>query len=158
MEKEKGKIRAQMIRSLEAYRGKPDFTFFDAPNAEHQLGHIQLDDNDLEVLQMNLSDSSWILLTTKCLFIHQNEINNRINGPEIKDFYFLNRAYARNKKKMPEFENPAGFKSWFHSGDFKIVKNNDEEIMVNLPHHDFGFCLLKAIDKLRFVSKRYIGI
>ncbi|AUC13851.1 hypothetical protein BTO06_01200 [Tenacibaculum sp. SZ-18] len=158
MRKEKEKIKTQIIKSLEVYKGKPRFNFFDSSDSNTRLNNVALDDNDLEVLLMDLGNSNWILLTTKCLFVRQNGIDNRINGIEIEDFKFLNLENGRNKEKAAEFKNPREYKSWLYSGDFKIIKKDNTEIIVNLPHHDFGFCLFNAIKKLRFVTNKYEGI
>jgi len=158
LKKEKEKIRIQIIKSLEVYKGKSGFIFFDSSESNSQSIEVDLDDNDLEVLLMNLDESNWMLLTTKCLFIRQNGISNRINGIEIEGFEFLNLAHIRNKEKAAEFKNPGEFKSWLYSGDFKITKKDKTNIIVNLPHHDFGFCLFNAIKKLRFVTNKYEGI
>ena len=157
MKKEKEKIRAQIIKSLEVYIGKTGFIFFNETDSNHQKLNVNLDNNDLEVLLMNLDESNWILLTTKCLFIWQNGLSHRINGIEIEEFEFLNLEHIRNKKKAAEFKNHGEFKSWLFSGDFKITKQDKTNVTVNLPHHDFGFCLFNAIKKLRFVTNKYEG-
>lgn len=158
MKKEKEKIRIQIIKSLEAYMGKPGFSFIDSSGSNSRVTDIDLDDNDLEVLLMDLGDSNWILLTTKCLFIEQNGIGNRINGIEIEEFKFLNRDNHRNKKKAADFKTPGEHKRWLYSGEFKIIKKDKSNVIVNLPHHDFGFCLFYAIKKLQFVTNKYEGI
>ena len=158
MKKEKEKIRTQIIKSLEVYKGKSGFIFFDSSDSNPLSNEVALDDNDLEVLLMNLDESNWILLTTKCLFIKQNGISIRINGIEILGFEFLNLLHVKNKEKAAEFKIPGEFKSWLYSGDFKITKKDNTDVVVNLPHHDFGFCLFNAIKKLRFVTNKYEGI
>ncbi|WP_291726304.1 hypothetical protein [Bernardetia sp.] len=157
MKKEKEKIRTQIIKSLEVYKGKLGFHFFDLPNSSFKSTEFVLDNNDIEVLLMDLGNSNWILLTTKCLFISQNGINNKIEGIEIQSFEFLN-LNNRHKRKADEFRNLAEFKSWLYSGDFKITKKHNAYVTVNLPHHDFGFCLFNAIKKLRFVTNKYENI
>jgi hypothetical protein len=158
MRKEKEKIKAQIIKSLEAYKGKIGFDFFESSNSISKTEVVKLDENDTEVLLMNLTDSSWILLTTKCLFIWRNDSETRIDGVDIIKFEFLNLANGRSKEKAAEFKNPGEYKSWLYSGDFRIVRNNSTEVIVILPHHDFGFCLFNAIKKLQFVTKKYEGI
>ena len=158
LKKEKEKIRNQIIKSLEAYKGKSGFIFFDLPDSKVQSTDTKLDNNDLEVLQMNLGGSNWILLTTKSLIISQSGIINRINGLEIDECEFVNLENGLSKEKAVEFETTGGYKSWLHSGDFKVIKKDNTSVLVSLPHHDFGFCLLKAIKKLCFVMNKYNGI
>lgn len=158
MEKAKGKIKAQIIKGLEAYKGNSCFIFFDDDHLHDQLSHIELDANDVAVLLMNLNDSDWILLTTKCLFIRQNGISHRINGFEIEEFKFLNVENGRSKEKIAEFRSLVAYKSWLYSGNFKITRTDYTEVIVKLPHHDVGFCLFNAIKKLRFVATKYVGI
>lgn len=158
MKKEKEKIRSQIIKSIEVYRGKTGFVFFDSSDPVLQHGSVELDDNDIEILLMSLNISSWILLTTKCLFIYQNDSISRINGVDIKEFEFLNLLNGRSEEKASEFKNTTEYKSWLYSGDFRIVRNNETVVIVNLPHHDFGFCLFNSIKKLQFVTNKYEGI
>lgn len=158
MKKKKEKIRNQIVKALEVYKGKSGFSFFDSSDSNSWPTNVDLDDNDLEVLLMHLDNSNWILLTTKCLFIEQNGIVNRINGIQIEKFKFLNLENGKNEEKVAEFKNHEEYKSWLYSGDFKIITKDNTEVIVNLPHHDFGLCLFNALKKLRFVTNKYEGI
>ncbi|WP_375561781.1 hypothetical protein ACE193_04300 [Bernardetia sp. OM2101] len=158
MKKEKEKIKAQLIKSLEVYKKKLGFHFFDLPDSSFQSSEFVLDDNDVEVLLMDLGNSNWILLTTKCLFINQDNTINRVDGLEIEKFKFLNQEQGRRRRKALELKNHGEYKRWLYSGDFKIIKKDNTNVVVNLPHHDFGFSMYKIIDKLRFVTDKYEGI
>lgn len=158
MKKEKEKIRTQITSHLKVYKGKTGFNFFDSPESSFQSSEFVLDDNDIEVLLMDLGNSNWILLTTKCLFVRQNGTINRINALEIEDVKFLNQENSKSKAKKIKFKSPKEQKSWLYSGDFKIIKADNTNVIANLPHHDFGFCLITAITKLRFVTNKYEGV
>ncbi|MEM6298227.1 MAG: hypothetical protein AAF740_06005 [Bacteroidota bacterium] len=151
--KEKEKIRDQIIKSLEVYKGKDGFTFapFSSPT------NVKLCDNDTEVLLMKLNEDNWLLLTTKYLFVKQDGTIYNIDGDKITSFKFLNLKHRRNKEKMAEFDSRGEFKSWLYSGDFEITVESGVSVIVNLPYHNFGFCLFNAMKKLRFVTSRYEG-
>jgi len=155
LKKEKEKIKTQIIKSLEAYKENSGFVFFDLPESNTLLIDFDLDDNELPVLQMNLNDSDKILLTTKSLFIRQNEICYKIDGIDIDTCKFMNLDNYKNKKIAVELKKTRAFKSWLYSGDFKIIIKNKTEVVVNLPHHDFSICLFNAIKKLQFVTHKY---
>ena len=157
MRKEKEKIQFQIIKSLEVYKEKAGFIFFDSPKSIPHSGIAQLDHNDLEVLQMKFDDKNWILITTKCLFISRDSAIERIEGLEIEKFEFVNLRNGRTKEKKSEFKNLSDYKKWLYSGDFEITTADKNISIVNLPNHDFGFCLFNGIKKLRFVSKKYDG-
>ncbi len=156
MRKEKEKIRTQITKSLEVYKNKNGFTFFELNKFDFEPYSFKLDNNDIEVLFMELNESDFILLTTKSLFIRQKNVETKIDGTEIDSFYFDNLKKEKNKKT--EFDNLTNFKSWLYSGDFRITTKDRNEKVVNLPHHDFGFCLFNAIKKLKFVTNKYVGI
>lgn len=155
MEKEKEKIRAQIIKSLEAYKGKIGIDFFNFSNSAFNQQLPILDDNDLEVVLLTFDDSNWILITTKCLFVSRDSIVERIEGKEIEAFNFKNVKNGRTKERALEFDDAVDFKKWLYSGDFEIVKKDRSTSVVNLPNHDFGFCLFNGIKKLKFVSNKY---
>lgn len=67
LRKEKEKIKTQIIKSLEVYKGKPGFNFFDFSGCNTRPTNVALDANDLEVLLMDLDGSNWILLTTNTI-------------------------------------------------------------------------------------------
>ena len=156
MKKSKEKIRNQIIKSIEVYKGKDGVVFYDSGNECENI--VELDANDLVVMKMNLDINSCLILTTKCLFVIKNESVIRINGNEIEEFNFLNHKKSKGVETIKEFNNPAEYKSWMYSGDFIIIKKDKTKIIVNLPNHDFGFCLLNAIKKLQFVTNKYEGI
>lgn len=156
--KEKDKIRIQIAKSLDVYKGMEGFDFFDSSASSSTNELADLDDNDLQVLFMKLNNSNSILLTIKCLFIKQEESITRIDGGEIENVEFLNNTNKRSKAKASDFENLRHYKTWLYSGDFRISLKDKTEIVVFLPNHDFGFCLLKAIEKLKFITRKYEGI
>ncbi|WP_291727881.1 hypothetical protein [Bernardetia sp.] len=155
MKKEKEKIRTQLIKSLEVYREKAGFYFLDLPTSNTPPINVELDNNDVEVLFLALGSSNQILLTTKCLFIIKNGEISRVDGLDIREFNFMNVESGRNKETRDKFETLREYKSWLYSGNFKITKTDCTDIVINLPHHDFGFCLFNAIKKLRFVTEKY---
>jgi hypothetical protein len=157
MKKEKEKIKTQIIKSLEVYKGGTGFDFFDSSNSTSKPKIAKLDENDLEVLLMKFDERNWILLTTKCIFISRDTIIERIEGLEIENFDFVNLKNGRTKEKASEFEKPGDYKRWLYSGDFEIIKTDKRASIVNLPNHVFGSCLLNGIKKLKFVSNKYEG-
>lgn len=158
MEKEKEKIKAQIIKSIGVYRGINGITFFDSSKFDFISKSLFIDNNDTEVLLIEINDSDWILITTKCIFIHQNNVTKRTNGIDIEKFEFVNLENGISKENRTEFENSAEYKKWLNSGGFRITKKDNNTQTVNLPNHDLGFCLLNTIKKLKFVSNKYIGI
>jgi len=149
---EKEKIRTQIVKSLKAYRDQDGFEFFDKSNSNSGLHNSNLDNTGLEVLLMRINHSDWILITTENLFINLNDSITKIKGVEIDKVEFLNR---QNKVKLAEFKEVGKMKKCLNSGDFRITKKDKIDFVVNLPHHEFGYCLIKAIRKLKFVLNKY---
>ena len=158
MKKTKEKIRYQIILSLEAYRGKKGILFYDSDNVNFDSSFLNLDDNDIEVLLMELKRSRKILVTTKCLYYIEKQAYVRVNGNEIEGYGFLNQLDELKFRRAKRFKTPAGLKSWLYSGDFRIIKKEGTDLTINIPHHDLGFCIVNAIKKLQFVTKKYTGI
>lgn len=159
MIKEKEKIRAQIIKALEVYKGERGFDFFDSSIPTMKSGLFTLDQNDIEVLLMTINRSNKILLTTKCLFIIQKSNWTRIEGHEIDDFELMSLIEIN-----PEENDPAVIRMYKiyklrrHKGYFRIIKKDGSFHEIYLPKRDFVYCLSSAIKKLQFVTKKYQGI
>lgn len=116
-----------------------------------------IDNNELEVVLITLDNTTQILLSTQCLFINQNNTNVKIHGNDIESYTFSN-VLGMSEDQASNFKSIEEYKVWLCSGDFRIIKKDDSYINVHLPDSDFGFFLIQAIKKLKFVTKKYTAI
>ncbi|MBS3993009.1 MAG: hypothetical protein KGZ87_04755 [Bacteroidetes bacterium] len=158
LKKDKFKIRNQLIKAVEAYKGIDGFTFFDTVDWLHRPKELKLDQNDTEVLLMNLSKTAWILLTTKCFYIGQDDTIIRINSSDIEDLEFENQKRSFDRQEAYKYSRLESYTQWSFSGILNIETKNKRTIKVNLPNHNFGVCLVNALRRLRFVTEKYEGI
>lgn len=155
MKKEKEKIRLQFIKALEAYRGVKGVFFYNNSYLKLEPESYKIDDNDIEVLKMKLDDSSWILITTKCLFLKKNESIKRIEGTQIESFDFVNVVERNIKGTFSWFRKRKIHKQVSFTGDFRIIMKDKSFVIIDMPYHEFGLCLYKALKKLQFVVNNY---
>ena len=123
MKKEKEKIRTQIIKALEVYRGKKGFEFFDSSTPSFESDLITLDGNELEVLLVTIEKSNKILLTTKCTYLIRKSKCYRIEGDEIEKFDSITFQNCRPEKTNSMLKRIFKKRQMVRIvGDFKLIK------------------------------------
>ncbi len=156
VEKSAEKIKLQLIKSMGLYRTKKKCYFFDTSSASQKMHNFEIDHDDLEVALISINRSTFILLTTKSLFLERSGSVQRINGTDIQDFESVN--FVESHPNEHDSKRTIFYKKYRmrrHTGNFRITKNDGTFIEVYLSKRYLTHCLSEAVKKLQFVSEKY---
>jgi len=159
LKKAKEKIRLQIIKTVEPYRGKRRIKFFDSNTSPSQPQLELLDNNELAVIEIKLDKANLVLLTTKRIFLIRKDSIIKIEGHQIESFEFLDLIDAI------KMENLTWWKKKFiqaklnsHTGKFGIIESDGTIHELVLKKRNHTYCLSNSITRLQFVSRKYESV